>query len=435
MGIKLTAIEKLFVGLLLVVFGGIVVHAPLSVGLSTVWPDYSLIIKSWKEILLGVALLLCVVILTTKKQWAVVHSKIIYCIAAFAALNVLLIPLFYTGFESTVAGLFINLRFFLYFVLVFVAIKLYPHLFGLFMKVFVFGALLVIVFAVLQITVLPNDILRHIGYNENTIMPYLTVDQNSNYIRINSTLRGPNPLGLYAVIALVTALVTGLLSGAKKVKLWLIWILGIGAALALWASYSRSAALATIASVAAVLVVVYGKSFPRWLWITCVAGALVLGGSLVAFRDTQFVSQVILHEDPHEGGNINSNDGHMSSLIEGSRRLVRQPLGAGVGSTGSASLLSDSPMIIENQYLFVAHENGWLGLGLFVAIMYMVLAEAWRKRTRQLALIVFATGVGIAVAGLFLPVWVDDTVSIIWWGIAAMALAVPVKKVAIKEPK
>jgi len=426
MGKTLSFLEKLYVGLLLVVFGGVVVHAPLTVGLSTLWPDAALYIKSWKEIVLGVALLLCVVILTTKKQWGVVHSKLMYGIAAFAALHVALIPFFYTGFNSTVAGLFIDVRFLLYFVLVYVAIKLYPQLFGLFMKVFVFGMLLSMVFAVLQITVLPHDVLRHIGYNESTIMPYLTVDQNTNYVRINGTLRGPNPLGLYATIALVTALVTGLLSGAKKIKLWLVWVLGISATLAVWASYARSAALAAVAAVAMVLLVVYGRVMTRRVWLAIGLGALVLTGSIVTFRDTELVSQVVLHEDPNEGNDVNSNDGHLSSLAEGSRRLVRQPFGAGVGSTGSASLLGDSPIIIENQYLFVAHESGWLGLGLFIGVMYMVLAQAWRRRKeRQLALIVCATGVGIAVAGLFLPVWADDTVSIVWWGIAAMALAVP----------
>jgi len=429
MGNKLSVLDKVFVGILLVIFGGIVVHAPISVGLSTLWPDYSLLIKSWKEVLLGVALLLAIVILTMKKEWGVAHSKLMYMIAAFAALNLLLIPVFYTGFESTVAGLFINLRFFLFFVLVYVALTLYPQLYRLFLAVFIGGALVVMVVALLQVTVLPHDILKYLGYSQSTIMPYLTVDQNDSYIRINSTLRGPNPLGAYAVVVLSVVLVhllraTHAFKRTEKVELW---ILGVGAAVALWASYSRSAALAALVAVGVVLAAVYGRRLTKALWVGLALTALVLGGSLVVFRDTQFVSQVILHEDPKEGNNVNSNEGHAGSLTDGARRVLKQPLGSGIGSTGSASLLSDQPLIIENQYLFVAHETGWVGLGLFLAISYLVLSELWRRRRQWLALAVFASGIGLAIAGLFLPVWGDETVALVWWGLAAIALTRKVK--------
>jgi hypothetical protein len=52
----------------------------------------------------------------------------------------------------------------------------------------------------------------------------------------------------------------------------------------------------------------------------------------------------------------------------------------------------------------------------------------WRKRSDWLALGVFAGGISLAIIGLLLPVWVDDTVSIIWWGMAAIALASVQKK-------
>jgi len=51
-----------------------------------------------------------------------------------------------------------------------------------------------------------------------------------------------------------------------------------------------------------------------------------------------------------------------------------------------------------------------------------------------LALSVLASGIGIAVASLFLPVWADDTVSIVWWGLAGVALATPmIKKKGVKN--
>lgn len=424
---KTTIFDALFVGILLVIFGGVVLHAPVSVALSTLWPNYELFIKSWKEVLLGVALLLAIIIVTLRKQWPIIKTKIIYLISLFAILNFLLIPAFFNGFEATVAGLFINLRFFLFFVLVYVAVKLYPRVYRLFFITFIAGALVVTVFAILQVTVLPNDILKYLGYNQSTIAPYLTVDQNIHYIRINSTLRGPNPLGVYAVVALTVVLVAWLRGRIITQRNQIIaGVLAAGSVIALWASYSRSATLAAVAAVGIVLLVVYGKRMTRPFWVAIIVVAVALTGSLVAFKDTQFVSQVILHEDPSEGNAVNSNDGHAQSLKNGTTRMLQQPLGAGVGSTGSASLHSDSPLIIENQYLFVAHENGWIGLALFIMITYYVLLETWRRRLNWLALAVFASGVGLALAGLVLPVWVDDTVSIIWWGLAAMVLATPV---------
>jgi hypothetical protein len=38
---------------------------------------------------------------------------------------------------------------------------------------------------------------------------------------------------------------------------------------------------------------------------------------------------------------------------------------------------------------------------------------------------VFASGIGLAVIGVLLPVFVDETVAIIWWGLAAVGLALP----------
>jgi hypothetical protein len=160
------------------------------------------------------------------------------------------------------------------------------------------------------------------------------------------------------------------------------------------------------------------------VWI--ITGSVILaglGGYLALNHDSDFVSNVILHENPEGGSEFTSNDGHVASLQDGVRRFVEQPLGAGLGSSGSASLLGDEPHIIENSYFFVSHEAGWLGLALFVAIFVIVMLRLWKGRTSYVALGVFASGVGIAAIALLLPIWADDTVSLIWWGLAAVALA------------
>lgn len=422
---KITWVGKLYIGLLLVIFAGIVLHAPIAVGFSALWPNAELLIKSWKEILLGAAVLLLPVLLSLHKRWNIFKDPLFLCIAGFAALNIALIPLFFTTVEATLAGILINLRYLLFFVLVYVALMLYPQYIRLFIKVFIGGALVVLVFAILQVTVLPHDILKYIGYGESTIMPFLTVDQNTDFIRINSTLRGPNPLGAYAMVVLVILLAFWLKGPRKitKAHLWVMGILGVGSLVALWASYSRSAMLGLVVAAGILLLAVFGKKITKGIWLALLVVALVLAGSVFIFRDSYFVSNVIMHEDPNEGNDVNSNDGHAESLVDGTVRMAEQPLGGGIGSTGSASLLSDSPVIIENQYLFIAHEVGWLGLGLFIAISWMLFTRLWRGRKDWFVIGVFASGIGLALIGLIQPVWVDETVSIIWWGLAGVALA------------
>lgn len=421
---KLGVIDKLFVGLLLVIFGGIVLHAPLSVGLGTLFPGAELLIKSWKEILMVAATILAVGLMTQKRRWGILNSPLILLIGVYALLHLILIPAFPTSSQATLAGLAIDLRYLLFFGLVYVAISLYPGIRKLFIGTFVGGALIVLSFALLQATVLPNDILKHIGYNQTTIMPYLTVDENPEFVRINSTMRGPNPLGAYATIVLTLLIAFGLRGHHRQFNRPMIWValLGIGGIAALWASYSRSALIAAMVAIVVLLFATSGRRISKWAWIGTGIVVVTLGGALFAARDTYVVSNVILHENDTTGALVSSNTGHIDSLSSGVERLVYQPLGAGVGSTGSASLFGDKPFILENQYLFIAHEVGWVGIVLFIMIFLRVLKILWQRRSDWLAIGLFASGIGLAIIGLFLPVWVDDTVSIIWWGLAAIVV-------------
>jgi len=434
---KLGILDTIFVGALLAIFGGIVLHAPISVGFGTLFPAAEVLIKSWKEILLVLASLLLIVILTRQKCWNILKSPLIVLIGLYGLLHIALIPLFYAGLTATIAGLLIDLRYLLFFVLVFVAIRLYPNLRRPFIITFIVGALIVTVFALLQVTVLPVDVLKYLGYNTSTIVPYLTVDQNMDYIRINSTLRGPNPLGAYAVIVLAVLAAFWLKGKYKKFThpVPLALVLGMGAAAALWASYSRSALVAGVVALGIVFLLTVGRKLSRPIWVGIIVAIFAFGGAFIAARDTEFVSNIILHENINEGGEVNSNDGHFESLADGFDRMVHQPFGGGIGSTGSASLYSDNPLIIENQYLFIAHEAGWIGLALFLYISLVILRKLWHKRTDWLALGVLASGISMALIGLLLPVWVDDTVAIIWWGLAAIVIGGSNGRAIIKTSK
>ena len=422
---KITTLEKISLMILLIIFGGIVIHAPISVGLGVLLPDYALLIKSWKELLLVLLIPLVCIIVTRRRMWRELAQDWIFrFVVLYGALHLVSAVLSYDGLGPTLAGLAIDLRYILFFGFVYVMVKVVPNSRQLFMRIGIIGAFIVVGFATTQLF-LPADILTHIGYSKETITPYLTVDKNPDYIRVNSTLRGPNPLGAYA--GMVLAL---LATAAIRMKVWrndkkiIIGgiILAVCSFVAVWISYSRSALIGAAGSLIAVFSTTVMRKLSRRAWIISSAVLFALIGALVLGRDSSFVSNVLLHENQNGGSEVSSNDGHAQSLQDGFKLFVSQPFGAGVGSTGSASLEGANPIILENQYLFIAHEVGWLGLLLFIVIFIGVLVRLWHLRKDWLALGVFASGLGLASIGILLPVWADDTVSIVWWGLAAIAL-------------
>ncbi|HRQ98132.1 MAG TPA: hypothetical protein PK265_02295, partial [Candidatus Saccharibacteria bacterium] len=293
-------------------------------------------IKAWKEILMLVAGVILLVLLYQRRMFKLLKEPLVLACAAYAALHLALIPVFGGAVESVIAGLMIDLRYILFFVLVYMALKLYPGYAKIFIKVGIAGALVVVVFAILQVFVLPKDILKYLGYNLNTIVPYLTVDLNHDFIRINSTLRGPNPVGAYAVIVLAV-LAAAIVKNKISRSRWPIVvasILGVGGLVALWFSYSRSALVAAVVAVGVVLAVTIARRLPRKVWITGTIVIFGLAGGLVAARDSPFVSNVIFHVNTDGGSAHTSNDGHIDSLQTGTELLVTQPLGAGIGSAG-----------------------------------------------------------------------------------------------------
>lgn len=407
------------------VFGLVVFHAPISVYFGQYAPP--LLVKSWKEIIL---LLLVPVVLfavwRSGKLGYFSRDLVLRLILAYALLHIVLLFVFTTNPDQILAGLAIDLRYVLFFGLVFCVVSLLPSAKSIFLKVGVGAAGLSLSFATLQALILPPDILKFLGYSKDTIAPYLTVDKNSDFIRINGTLRGPNPLGAYVMMVISFMMVCVAYNRAIVVKYKAFFsVISVSLLVVLWASHSRSAWLGGLASVGIIFFMVFGRRLRVKHWLL-IGGVLVLTiGTILITRDSYFTQNVILHNNPTESQNFNSNEGHTVSLQDGVARFIRQPVGAGIGSTGSASLLGDKPLIIENQYLFVAHETGWLGLGLYMAILFIVLKKLYKNRRDRLSLGVLASGVALAAIGLIQPVFVDDTISLVWWGLAAVALVVP----------
>lgn len=419
-------------GVLLFIFGLVIFHAPLSVYVSQFAPEA--IVKAWKEILLLLVTPLILYLLSKKSYLSQLSNDVLaQMIVVYAVLHIVLAISITTSSYQTLAGLLIDLRYLLFFVLVFSIVVLQPSLRKMFIRVGAIASAISLAFAALQATTLPRDVLKYIGYSKETIEPYLTVDKNTDFIRINGTLRGPNPLGAYTVV--VISLVYAFFIKNKKTFMkykWQMLGLVIFAAIALWASYSRSALLALAISLATVVIVAVARKIELRYWLTFAIITIVFLASLFSVRDSSFVQNVLLHNNPDGGSSVDSNERHVTSLSQGIEQTVLHPYGVGIGSTGSASLQSNNPTIIENQYIFIAHESGWLGLGLFLVIFEIIMWRLYQNRKDWLSLGVFASGLGLALIGLLLPVWADDTVSLVWFGLAAVALGSHYKIKAIK---
>ena len=408
---------------LAMIFGLIVLHAIIIVGFGTKLPDIALQIKAWKEILMVAVLPLGGILLyQTRRQMAWTRDPLVWCVTAYLALHVVSL-VNWEGAQAVLAGLMIDLRYIAFFALVYVLVRIAPEWRAPLLKLAIGGAILVTGFAVVQLF-LPHDVLKGLGYSKATIAPYTTIDQNHGFIRENSTLRGPNPLGAYAMGVLclaVAALKTWRqIPKSKQMQLILLLIVGL---ITLYVSFSRSAYLGLLVGLATILIAWWGTSRRFWYGLGVAAVLIAAIGAVVLSTKSNFVSNVLLHTNPDSQVTTKSDQGHLWSLTNGIELLARQPFGAGIGSTGSASLFGQDALVIENQYLFIAHEVGWLGLVLYLVIFVIIMKRLWARRSDTWALGAFAAGAGLAFIGLLLPVWADDTVSIIWWGLAAILIA------------
>jgi hypothetical protein len=420
-----TGIDRSIRVMIIIIFGLIVFHAPLSVWLGSLIPEYDLVIKAWKELLmLCIAILLLLSLSYRGILRKVFGDRLIQLICAYTILHLITLVFLEGNQRQIIAGLMIDLRYIAFFALVYIATRfiLLPRQHVLW--VFAGSSGLSLLFAVLQITILPRDVLQYIGYNKDTIQPFLTVDRNENFIRINGTMRGPNPLG---AVVMVWTMCVGVFAAMHRKfthkKWWLFLSLYLMLGLTLWSTYSRSAVVGICVSVIVAVILWHNLRLPRSFYLVFTSFAVIAAFCFITLRDTHFFQAVIFHTDPSEGNTVNSDEGHADSLSDGMRRAFSQPFGAGIGSTGSASYFSDQPVIIENQYLLIAHEVGWLGILLFLIIFGVVLHRlALQSKKDWLAMAVASSGIGLAVIGIILPVFADDTVSIIWWGLAGLAL-------------
>jgi hypothetical protein len=407
-------------------------HATLTVWLSSILGQYTLL-RLWKEFLLAILVIGTLMLLVKnpslrQKIWKDPFIRpililvgvyvVLHCIAGGVAWlrgDVTLQALGY-GFVS-------NLRFLVFFsACIVIGSYIAPWLKAHWKKVLLWPAAVVIGFGLLQVFVLPIDFLKHVGYGPETSAPYIAVDQKDDYARIQSTLRGPNPLGAYLVV-IVTALI-GLLLAARA-QSWKFAAATVLTLTVLYGTYSRSAWIGVIVSVAVLLWLMAGSAKIRKLLLVTAAGFMLIGAATVfVLRNNDHVQNILFHTNEHSLSEESSNEARAGVLLDGVDDVFVQPFGGGVGTAGPASVYNDgNARIAENYFVQIAQEAGIIGVAVFVAICYMAGRALWQVRAfGVLPIILLASLVGISAVNMVSHAWADDTLAYIWWGFAGLVL-------------
>jgi O-antigen ligase len=271
--------------------------------------------------------------------------------------------------------------------------------------------------------------LRHFGYGPHTIPATETINNNAAYPRVQSTLRGANPFGVYLLIPLAVTIVTMTTRLKRRPWQWLAWLALLVLALAF--SFSRSAWIGSFLVILTILAVRFSKKAQLRRWLLPAAIVLIVAGVAIGLlvHHNRGVQNAILHTDNKSTSLHSSNENHASALKAGISQVLHQPLGRGVGTAGPASVYNGRKVrIAENYYVQIGQEMGWMGLLAYAVLTILLGLSLWRRRREPLALALFASLVGISFVNLLSHAWADDTLSYLWWGLAGLALALPPSK-------
>lgn len=409
-----------------IIIGLVPFHAFLTVWLSSAVGHYTAL-RLWKEVLLVVMSLGVAYLLLTdaKIRTHTLTRRLVWLVLGYAGLQLLLGALSLRAGTVTLRalgyGLLINLRFFGFFLLVWAIALRTSRLKNNWQRLLLWPAAAVVAFGLLQMLILPADFLRHFGYGTSTILPYETVNSNRDYVRIMSTLRGPNPLGAYLILPATALLVLGYRATKKRRLVGLL----VATILVIAASFSRSAALGLFVSLATVTLLVARSPLAKKVIYGLAMSLLLIGiiGSLAIHKNSR-LENIVLHTQTKSAVRTTSNAGHVRSFESGVSDIIHQPQGRGPGTAGPASVYNrGQARIAENYFLQIGQETGIFGLVMFTVIISGVGYLLWLRRADSLALTLFASLVGLSLVNMLSHAWADDTLAYVWWGLAGIAMA------------
>lgn len=304
------------------------------------------------------------------------------------------------------------------------------------------SSLIVVIFAVLQATILPWDFLNRFGYTyalEWTpgadLQSSQIVGSTRDLSRILSTLSGPNQLGSY--LALIAAFLLSIILYVRKT----IYKIGAGVyflliLLPLYRTYSRSAWLGLTVAILALMVYLLVRLFAKKPQAprsnAFIAMMVVVSLILIAILGYVYFNSVnpqLFKEMINRGF---STSGHIEAMKRGVELIKNHPFGLGIGSAGPASQWSmglSNQIITESNFLQFGVEMGILGMLGFIVIIFALIAKAFRQIAQKddvaakILLLGSALGlIALSVNSLFLHSFADTVTSFTLFALLGLAL-------------
>jgi hypothetical protein len=387
------------------------------------------LLRIWKELLMFVicSAVGALLLLQPAVMRELARDRLIQLMAAYLAVIALLtlvgLWMHHVSAAAAIYGLLSDTRYVVFFMMIYVLYRLGGRL-GDWRKLLLYPAAVVLVIGLLQLLVLPRGFLGHFGYGPATLPAFQTVDNKAGFLRLQSTLRGPNPLGAYLVIVAAGVVAAGLRSHGKRRVL--LALMGVVMALVLVATYSRSAWLGAALTVPLTALWMIRSDRARKIIAWASAGVLVLATLLVlGLRHNGAFQNVAFHTSDQSRSLHSTNTERANALHSGIHDVVHNPLGSGVGSAGPASVRNRRAptRIAENYFLQIGQEAGIVAMVLFTAITALLAWRLWPRRHEPLACVMLASLIGLTLVNFVSHAWADDTLAYIWWGLAAIALS------------
>lgn len=409
---------------------------PLHIFLST-WLGTSFGIleftKIFKDIVLVIGFLLAFVA-SVRQPWfkSLLKDKLVWLIGDYAALTLLLAIIKPNDQDAELLGVVYNLRFLLFFLYGWLLARLFEpqQIVKTATKLVLAVGVVVLLFGVVQYTLLPDNALTSVGYSRaNGVLPAFFIDNKPDLERVMSTVRDPNSLGSYIIIIISIALSYFLLSKNKNVKQVALGLLLLGT-LCLYFTFSRSAWLGMFVALAVLAALILkennklrlNKKYIIAAFVTAVIGL----ASVYALRDTYLVQNIIFHSD-EQTVLEDPNELRIRFWQESVAAAVLQPGGFGPGTAGLASIRNEKQGTIlnENYYLQILYEVGMLGLILFIAILIYVAVRLYRvSHTSPLVLALLASLAGLMLTNFLVHIWTNEAVAYTWWGLTGLSIIV-----------
>ncbi len=381
---------------------------------------YELILKPWKEVLLFAMLVVAtLLVISNRPMLEKLSNRLINrLIAAYALLHLVLAIFTEQTFTAFMHGLAINMRFLAFFMIAQVLVETVKskELKTRTTKVLLVVTTVVSVIVLVQFF-LPKEFLEWFGYSKETIPPYFTIDRNLDFVRYAATTRGPNVLGAYLILP-----ITMLTAMFFRKYSWRRVLQALAMLIALLLTYSRSAWLGLLASVGTFKLFFAPAKVRKITRRVLPVLIIFLAVFITVFMTTDFIQNTVLHQDPGEGGLVDSTGEHFAATKAGVEDIIANPLGSGPGTAGPASLRNDGKAkIAENYFVQVGQEVGIIGMALFIWINVLLGKLLLKNRGNSLMKpVLFTTLIGLSVVSMLLHGWADEEVAVTFWGVAGL---------------